>query len=72
MIFFIIYYPNASASNEIQAILYFGLFIIHFSSSTFPLIEPYDHMILCMLRNISPEFRCFGIAKGSLMYTCER
>ena len=33
MIFFIIYHPNASANNEIQAVFHFGLFIICFSSS---------------------------------------
>ena len=40
--FFIIYHPNASANNEIQAVFHFGLFIIRFSSSTIPLIEPYS------------------------------
>ena len=68
MIFFI-YHPNASANNEIEAVFHFGLFIIQFSSSTIPIIQPYNLMILCMLMNISPEFRCFGNAKGSLMYT---
>ena len=69
MIFFIIYYPNASANNEIQAVFHFGLFIIRFSSKTILLIEPYDLMILCMLKNISSEFCCFGKAKRSFMYT---
>ena len=66
---FIIYHPNASANNEIQAVFHSELFIIRFSSSTIPFIEPYDFMILCMSTNISLEFRCFGNAKGSLIYT---
>ena len=72
IIFFIIYHRNASASNETEAVFHFGLFINYFSSSMIPLIEPYNLMILCMLTNISPEFCCFGNAKESLMYTCER
>ena len=72
MIFFIIYPPYASANNEIQAVFHFGLLIIRLSSSTIAVIEPYDLMILCVLTNISPEFRCFGNAKGSLIYTRER
>ena len=69
MTFFIIYYPNASANSEIQAVFYYGLLIICFSSSMITLIEPCDLMILCMLTDVSPKFRCFGNAKGSLKYT---
>ena len=70
-IFFIIYHPNPFANNEIQAVFYFGLFIIRFSSSMIPLIEPYNLVIFCMLTNISAEFCCCGNAKGSIMYTLE-
>ena len=69
--FFSIYHQNASASNQIQAVFHFGLFIICFNSSTIPLIEPYDFMILSILTNIFPEFCCFDNAKGSFVYTLE-
>ena len=41
MIFFIIYHPNASAVNEIQAVFHFGLFNIRFSSAHWT-IRSYD------------------------------
>ena len=66
MIFFSVYHPNACANNVIQAVFHFGLLIIRLSSSTIPFIEPYDLQILCMLTNISSEFRCFRNEKGHL------
>ena len=67
----IIYHPNASANNEIQVVFHFELFINRFISSTIPLIEPYNLVILCMLANISPEFCCFGKAKDHLCMLVE-